>query len=141
MLGQRKKYYKGLIHQNQIQGSSYDQLQIENIRNTARQYNIENGHRKAFINDKLIDSPITLNVITDFDSCLEILSKTNRTVKEILLLANYLEQFQFVSKFFLSSEEKKEELLILMSCSLKHEFTQKSRIVFRYGNRFDLLRG
>ena len=39
------------------------------------------------------------------------------------------------------SEEKKEELLILMSCSLKHEFTQKSRIVFRYGNRFDLLRG
>ena len=41
MLGQRKKYYKGLIHQNQIQGSSYDQLQIENIRNSRMQTNRE----------------------------------------------------------------------------------------------------
>ena len=81
------------------------------------------------------------NKVDEFQKLINIMLKHHRSMIEIHLLANYLGLLEELTKFFKSAHENYHELLVTTSCFLRHEFTKKNRILFKFGNKFDIKLG
>ena len=72
----------------------------------------------------------------EFQILINIMAKHHRSMIEIHVLANYLGQLEELTKFFKLAHENYKELLVTTSCSLRHEFTKKGKILFKFGKDF-----